>query len=1477
MNKPSFDVFLSYNGVDQLAVDELARRLEEKGVKPWLDKWNLIPGEPWQEAIEEALDACASCAVIIGPSGIGPWQNEEMRAAIDQRVHKREFRVIPVVLPGGQRERRSHLPTFLVQTTWVEFQHSLDDETALHRLICGIRGIEPGAEAGPSAYEGISPYRGLQVFQAEHASFFFGREALTGWLLEMLRPRAASHLDNRFLAVIGPSGSGKSSLVRAGLIPALKKGEFAGSAEWMVVMCRPGSEPLTSLATALVAEPANPDMRVDIKGLIAGLRKDKRELHLFANRALRNQPKDQRILLLVDQFEEIFTMCRDESQRRALVDNLVYTSSVVGGRLIVVVTMRADFYAKCAAYPELAAAVSEHQVLVGSMTEDELRRAIERPAQRVGCELEKGLTEMLLQDLKDEAGALPLLEHTLMELWERRDGRRLTIAAYKEIGEIEGALEQYANTIFGQLSTPQQEVCKHIFLRLTQPGEGTEDTKRRLARKELEASESVAPVLQHLIKARLLTAESEEHERGKGEQVFIEVSHEALIRGWSKFRVWIDTDREMVRLEHRLSEAAKEWQDAGEDPAFLYRGVRLAEAEAWAESHSKEIVSHEREFLEASIALRTQEQQEKELQQQHELAMARQLAETERQSSRRLRRRAWWLSIACVIALTTAATAVVSYFDASAAKESATAELAKRLWRRAIIERDINGDWLKASHDLMEAAQLANDDVRAKQSAYFAGSMLVKTASLQNILEHRDSVRGARLIDERGRLLTWSDDGSARLWNLKSGKQLVEMQHGKGIRNAIVSKDQRRILTWSRDGTVVLWRIEDGKQQATLAHRNIRGTLFSPDERRLLTWDKAGSAIMWDLETRKELVRLKHTKRINGAVFSKLKPRLLTWSLDGTAVLWNSNTGQRLFSLKYNQQPIWGAEFSSDEQRILTWGNDSIARLWQASNGKQLLEFQHHGPVWGGQFRRSNKEVLTWSDDGTVVRWNAETGEKLVAMQHEGHVRGATFSPNEDWILSWSDDNTARVWDTESGQLLRRFPHKGPVQGAVFSPDDEFILTWSDNAAWLWTNQSAQRETPPLRHKAKINQALFAANGQQVVSASEDGSVRLWQIQELVPLEFPMQHESSVVDAMYQPDSRHLLSWIVDGTLWKWASDKIPHTFDKQQLSGRFNGAGFSQDGSQLLTWSADGDARLWATSTGEQVIPSMLHGSSVFGALFDSQERLILSWSEDGIARLWDRQTGELLTSQEHGGPVTGAVFSPESKKILTWSSNGTGWLWGDQGLAHKTKLKDMDSLKLMSAAVFSNDGQRVLMLDRGGNGRFLDTQSGEFTQDFPLHNGRINGAIFSESNRRLLTWSADKSARLWDTTTHTMSIPPLYHNSNVRGARFNRDETRVLTWSSDGRARVWDSATGRPLTPAIRHEHNRPINGARFVLDDKWVLTWSDDKSVRFWNLETDQSGFDEPVLYSQVRTGTVLNEEELEVITKDDWLLKKTLHDK
>ena len=483
-------IFLSHNSADKPAVEDLALRLrEEPDLKPWFDKWDLVAGKAWQDELERVIADCDVCCVFIGPNGFGAWHHEEMRALNSRRVSDRQglFRVIPVLLPTAERASRSSLPTFLVATTWVEFRRTLDDPDAFLRLLAGIRGQKPGPPADGRATLAECPYRGLEFFDMAHADRFFGREAVTQWLVDDVRkPLRSGSETPRLLALLGASGSGKSSLARAGLYAALQGGAIEASRDWLFVpTLRPGPNPLESLELAVLAAAANSPQLAAVRHELRDLATRPAALHRAARLLVPDTAPPRRLFLLVDQFEEVFTTCEKEDLRGPFIAALLHAARERGGPVVVVLTMRADFYPKVAAYEELARVVDQHQFLLGPMTETELRLAIETPATRAGAEFEPGLVDTLLADSHRQPGALPLLQHALLELWNQRDGRRLTHDAYKLIGGLAGALERRANEVFRQLTPADQELCRRIFLRLFHPGEGAEDTKRRVPLGEL--------------------------------------------------------------------------------------------------------------------------------------------------------------------------------------------------------------------------------------------------------------------------------------------------------------------------------------------------------------------------------------------------------------------------------------------------------------------------------------------------------------------------------------------------------------------------------------------------------------------------------------------------------------------------------------------------------------------------------------------------------------------------------------------------------------------------------------------------------------------------------------------------------------------------------------------------------------------------------------------------------------------------------
>ncbi len=416
-------VFLSHSSRDKAQIRVLAELLnQEAGIEPWLDEWNLIPGEPWQEGIEEAINKCDVCLCAIGPDQLRPWQHEEMRAAIARRVEtqKGDFRVIPVLLPGGKRGERSKLPSFLTRSTWVEFRASFAEEVIFHRLICGIKGIPPKPTQPRLINAGDCPFPGLRFFDLEQAGYFFGREAEAQWLVNKLDPNSEHQANNRFCAVIGPSGSGKTSLVRAGLLSDLKKDALAGSRDWPQIIFYPGASPLENLSFALSEAGVLPQLARDVQHFQAELLSSERTLYT-QGRLFSKQHKTD-IVLFIDQFEELFTLCKEETLRQAFIDNLCYAATHPQSNWVVLLTLRSDFLGKCTTYPLFRTLISDHQFLVGPMGNEELKLAIQQPAQLNGLSLDAGLLEKLVEESTNEPNSLPLLQHTLMELWKGRSG-----------------------------------------------------------------------------------------------------------------------------------------------------------------------------------------------------------------------------------------------------------------------------------------------------------------------------------------------------------------------------------------------------------------------------------------------------------------------------------------------------------------------------------------------------------------------------------------------------------------------------------------------------------------------------------------------------------------------------------------------------------------------------------------------------------------------------------------------------------------------------------------------------------------------------------------------------------------------------------------------------------------------------------------------------------------------------------------------
>jgi hypothetical protein len=588
MNGPLPDLFISYNWQDQAAVEALARALEQRRLRVFLDRWSLIPGRPWQPALEGKIKSCRAVAVVLGEYGMGPWQQREANLALQRQTHEVTFPVIPVLLP------RADPPLgFLSQNTWVDLRTGPDD-TPLDNLAAAVQGEPPdeGLKARAEAVRAsICPYRGLNAFREEDAAFFFGRDDF----VERLLKTVAGHT---VVAVVGPSGSGKSSVVRAGLVPHLRRAPE--ETVWEVATLVPGDRPFWALAKALLPlyDPRLMDPEItqgqrddELRRLCRNLGNGEQRLRDVVTTALEKQPGTNRLLLVVDQWEELYTQCRQEPVIRRFVDQLLEATSHVP--LSVALTLRSDFLSYAQGHRSLLDRLQDGTVQLGPMTPEERDQAVRRPAEKVGLDFEPGLVRDLLDDVGEEPGNLPLLEFALTRLWETRRAGCLHHAAYEKMGKVQGAIADRAEEIYGQLEVRDQEVVRRTFITLVRPGEETGDTRRRANLAEFGAAERA--LVPRLADARLLVTGRDET---SGEET-VEVAHEALIRHWERLQGWVNERREDLRLWHQVKAAAREWCEHHQDRASLWsdeRAIEVGRAIARLASDI-ELTQEERDFL----------------------------------------------------------------------------------------------------------------------------------------------------------------------------------------------------------------------------------------------------------------------------------------------------------------------------------------------------------------------------------------------------------------------------------------------------------------------------------------------------------------------------------------------------------------------------------------------------------------------------------------------------------------------------------------------------------------------------------------------------------------------------------------------------------------------------------------------------------------------------------------------------------------
>ncbi|MEV6237717.1 helix-turn-helix domain-containing protein [Lentzea sp. NPDC051838] len=1049
------------------------------------------------------------------------------------------------------------------------------------------RWYDTAADEPQPEPDAASPYVGLAAFQQDDADRFFGRAKLITQLENLVEK-------HRVVLVVGASGAGKSSLLRAGLLARL--GDRA-------VLLKPLDE----------------------------------------------VPDATDAVLVVDQFEEIFTLCQDREARRRFVERITAHKVVLG--------VRADFYGHCTDFPALVNAMGTAQLTVGPMTTDELRAAIIQPARTTGHAVETALVSELVAHCAEHAGALPLLSHALLETWHRRKGNTLTLQGFRAAGGFEGALTRTAESVYANLTHQQQEVVRELFIRLTAVGDNTEDTKRRIHRTEIDEPEA-ALVLEALTTHRLVTVDQDR----------IEITHEALIRCWPRLKEWLAADRDGLRAHRDLVESAAVWESLDRDAGSLLRGARLASFRSWLTDPPHPLSTRERAFLTASLTAESAE-----------------LA-----SNRRSRRRLQvFVALLGVLLLATTAVSIAALRASSEATNQRNTALSQK------VAQDVKR--LRATDPAM-AAQLAlaayklspTTDARSALLSSFTPSYATRLA------HHHDHVNAVAYSPQRKLLATSGKDRRVQLVDVSDPHHPRETftltTHTDNITHVAFNPDGTMLATAGWDRTARLWDTTSGHAIAVINHADqVNAVAFSGKILATASTDK--TVRLWDLTNPREprrIAEFAHSDKVISIAFSPTEPLLVAGAWDGNTRVWHLDGTYRDLPGK---GPVHAVAFSPDGRKIAA-SSDKAIQLWPTGGGEPRILAGHTDVVRGLAFSPDGRLAST-SVDRTVRVW--DQGDPLVLSGHTAAVVGAAFVGTA--LATASDDNTARLWElpgdlvqahsdsvysvatngalTATGSYDRtvklwqdgrlKAVLTGPqdaVNTVRFSPDGKTLFAaGADHRVHRWTIDGTP--IPALEgHTDAVNTLAVSPDGTLLATGSTDRTIVVWDARTGTSLATLHGHADSVESLAFSPDSRLLASGSSDFSvrIWDVASRSVVTHLSNQGHAVK--SVAFSPDGTNLAAGGTDFTVRVWHLPTGT---PTELtgHTDTVHAVAFSPDGRTLASASADHDVRLW-RLDGPLATLSGHTERVYALAFSPDGT-LLSAGGDRTVRRW-ETDAAHAT-----------------------------------------------------------------------------------------------------------------------------------------------------------------------------------------------------------------
>ncbi len=826
---------------------------------------------------------------------------------------------------------------------------------------------------------------------------------------------------------------------------------------------------------------------------------------------------------------------------------------------------------------------------------------------------------------------------------------------------------------------------------------------------------------------------------------------------------------------------------------------------------------------------------------------------------------------------------------AESARDETQSQLATNYWQSGVVQRDVFENRLKAAHYFMKAAEEFDKSPQRSRNAQLAAESLTRHVKLEAILDCESSVVGVVFSADETRVLTWSVDGTVRIFDTKSGEQLVKSTHDGAVIGAVFSRKDERILSWAYDHSARIWDAQSGDQIVELKHDSILGAAFSHNEKRVVTWGgfsgEPSKIRVWDSQTGKILTQGSHTDSVVGAAFNRTDAKILSWSFDNTARLWDAESGESEAAFKHGAPKgqgqmfpahVYGAVFSHDESQVLTWSDIGI-HLWNARSQELVFESEMAFSK-GASFSRDESRILGWGSGGTRL-WDAKNGNLVFEFKHDGFVDGVVVSDDERQILTWGTRGYAtydvakgscRLWNVETGESLES-EHDSRVHDATFRRKDDRVISWSQHGetgrvSIQVRDGNGRVQFVELKHNEKVHGVTVTQDGEGIMSWSEDGSVRLWSMN----LEKQPPLATSYRSVSASDDKRRILTLDENAIARGWNANTCEQQFEVQ-LAKNVEGSLLCRKKAAILIWNDD-ITELWDTRTGKMIVqfPSV---SPFRGSQLSHNDERLLTWGggwlpgDPSFFQIWDTNTGESLAKIKHDIAIIGATFNQDSSRVLTWNGNGTVILWNAATTKQILRLEHGDEVRDVQfrdgeSQILSLSGSAIKLWDLTGKllvqFRHKAPKNPNAPELYPSPD--VGGYVFDLDGDDLLTWagisgvaSLDSTSmvvdpmgalskhrfsggelRLWDAKTGELHYQRRRKDA-IGGAAFSRDSTRALSWGGSwdaGSISVWELSTGKLL---FQTDFENSVTGAAYNEDQSRILCWTRDGIVRLLDSTT------------------------------------------